>query len=220
MVIRLNGWMPHQVREMPVAAGQRRVLRRAAACRRARRGSRRAASPVAAQSAAAGVVAAGGGHLGQREEEHLQAGEVVVAVGLEQGAAACCRRSPGELESGSFSTPSASGLSRARRHSPISRHNGIGAVAQERVVAGVAPVQVEEVGVPGAHRGREAVLAPAAERLAGQAHHAGHRGAGRVVELPGELAERGQQIPEVSRGSTRLRRSRRTSGRRCRSSGC
>ena len=36
---------------------------------------------------AAWPVAAGVGHFGQREEEHFQAGEIVVAVGLEEGAA-------------------------------------------------------------------------------------------------------------------------------------
>ena len=97
---------------------------------------------------------------------------------------------------------------------------GIGTGAEELVVAGVTPVEVEEVGVPGAHGGGEAVLTPAAEGLAFEAHDAGDGGAGRVVEVPGELTEGGEQIPEeIEKGGAFVEMARRFDSP-CKSSGC
>ena len=151
---------------------------------------------VAAQSDGSFGVAESGGHFRQREEEHLHAGEVVVAVGLEERAARVVEDLGRAGERQPQQAVGAGLEQRAQADADLAAER-VGAVAQEGGVAGVTPVQIKEVRVPGAHGGREAVLAPAAERLAGEAHHARHGGAGGVVEVPGELAEGGQPVPEV-----------------------
>ena len=141
-------------------------------------------------------VAESGSHFCQREEEHFHAGKVVVAVGLEERAARVVEDLGRAGERQPQQAVGAGPEQRAQANADLAAER-VGAVAQEQGVPGMTPVQIEEVRVPGAHGGGEAVLAPAAERLAGEAHHARHRGAGGVVEVPRELAENGQAVPEV-----------------------
>ena len=78
--------MRDQVREVPVAAGQRCVCvqqQRAVGFGVELAELLRGRGPVRGGS----VSRQSRGHFRQREEQHLHAGEVVVAVGLEEGAA-------------------------------------------------------------------------------------------------------------------------------------
>ena len=53
------------------------------------------------------------------------------------------------------------------------------------------------MGAPGGHRRRQAVLAPAAERLAGQRHDAGRGQPGSAIEFLGEFLEDRAAVPQV-----------------------
>ena len=203
---------------MPVAAGQRRV------CVQQQRAVRfgveiaellRGRGPIGCSFG----VAEGGSHFRQREEEHLHAGEVVVAVGLEERAARVVED-----------------LRRAGERQP---QQAVGAGLEQRAQAD-ADLAAERIGAVAQEGARRRCDASADRRGArsrrpswargciGPSRRAvGRRGSSRPAprrrgrrRSPGRTCERPAAGSRGNRGSTRLRRSRRRSGRRCRSSGC
>ncbi len=198
----------HQMGKMPMAAGQRRAFIEQQCSRR----RRVPAAQLPGDGGPLGGVlrrAAGRRHFCQRQEKHLQRHEIVVAVRNQEGAPGVVKnlRRTGERQFQHAMGIRTKQMAQAFTDFPAPR---IGAGAEEMFIRRVTPVQIKQVRVPRAHGGGKTVLAPAAEGLSLAAHDAGNRRAGRLVKLPGELAEYRQQIPKhIEKRSALLKLTRR-----------